>query len=223
MRPRSVVVTAAILTLVDPLLADRICYYTCIGTAMPTCVNRDTLSTSTGESCWEVTERITSGGYAGFNSTGTGCDQQSCAHGSFVNSTHHLPFNTCFRFSRNGNICYSFSPSPITTGGKAKPTAMIVGGVVTVAAVLVAALIAVLVWRRAKHGTQRTTKVTRSQANKLYAAVTQAEADDDDDLHLLGEGGGLDDIDCDAIIADFQVGENRDFSRDVPTDVDFDD
>lgn len=139
MRPRSVVVTAAILTLVDPLLADRICYYTCIGTAMPTCgtscmtasyvftalllatnsrtvilsipqhviaVNRDTLSTSTGESCWEVTERITSGGYAGFNSTGTGCDQQSCAHGSFVNSTHHLPFNTCFRFSRNGNICY---------------------------------------------------------------------------------------------------------------------
>lgn len=53
--------------------------------------------------------------------------------------------------------------------------------------------------------------------------MTQAEADDDDDLHLLGEGGGLDDIDCDAIIADFQVGENRDFSRDVPTDVDFDD
>jgi hypothetical protein len=65
--------------------------------------------------------------------------------------------------------------------------------------------------------------VTRSQASKLYAAVAEAEADDDDDLHLLGEGGGLDDIDCDAIITGFQVGENRDFSRDAPADVGFDD
>eukprot|EP00038_Savillea_parva_P027087 m.57527 g.57527 ORF g.57527 m.57527 type:complete len:274 (+) comp7768_c0_seq1:249-1070(+) len=137
----------------------------------------------------------------------------SCTQHPIPNALY-LYFHATFSF---GQAPHASSKATTTRGEK---IAALVIVILLGAASLGAAL---YMRRRRQRASITTTTVTKSQANKLYAAVAEAEADDDEDLLLLAEGGGLDDGDCDAIVADFQVGQNRDFSRNAPIDVDFDD
>ena len=65
--------------------------------------------------------------------------------------------------------------------------------------------------------------ITKKQEKKLYAAVSAAEAFDDDDAKLLSIGGGLDDDVENRTLAAFRVGENMDFNLNTPDDADYDD
>lgn len=68
--------------------------------------NEDRMGDDTDESCWDITQRIVAGGHAAWNVSGTQCNSNFCAGGSFTNSGHHLPYQECFRYRGNGNVCY---------------------------------------------------------------------------------------------------------------------
>eukprot|EP00038_Savillea_parva_P027088 m.57533 g.57533 ORF g.57533 m.57533 type:complete len:230 (+) comp7768_c0_seq2:249-938(+) len=216
-------VAVAVAAMALPTSADKICFFSCVPPHPPTCSSQ-----VSSTSCFSAVQVITTLGIQGFFPANASCDDSGCASGSFAtaNGTHHPGYNLCFRDDvyGAGQLCYSFGQAPHASSKATTTRGEKIAALVIVILLGAASLGAALYMRRRRQRASiTTTTVTKSQANKLYAAVAEAEADDDEDLLLLAEGGGLDDGDCDAIVADFQVGQNRDFSRNAPIDVDFDD